>query len=1317
MDRKVFFFFFFFLLGSLTYAATTTYTVSNTGDNGGVNPAAGAGTGTLRQAIVDANANAGHDTIKFQLTGGSTYTITLAANLPALTDNAGVTIDGFSQPGTSPNTIPVVKTSTLTPMNAVYGIIINHSTGSVFTITSNYNVIRGLALPIHKVNGIVISSGNHNTILGCYIGMDITGTLEAIASNGNGIYLNGSTGNVLDTNSIGDGTAAGANLISGNAIGVNITGGNPNKVNGITIQGNMIGLQKDGSTLVANSYQKYGILEANYASGTSIGGNLPGQGNVISGNGDGTLNSYGINVSTIFEVTVLPTIQGNIIGPQANGTIQVIGNTQAEGIYITGSGEGSGAPDILIGGSTSGALNVISANSTTGIDLETGGATIQGNYIGIAGDGMSYIAGNTQSVGVNINTDGLIAIVGGTGTGNGNVISGNGDYGAGISVTGDFPDAIIQGNIIGPQADGKTNLLNIPDTGQMIGIYINSADAYPPQTTIGGSAAGAGNIISANLYQGIYISGSNSVGNTIQGNYIGCNASGDSIAGSTPSIQWYGIYLDGGAYLNTIGGYVNSTCKNVIAYNDTGVYITGSLTNSNIITRNSIYSNNLGIDLNYGVSQGNTGKPAPVIISVSTHSISGTTSAATDSIEVFANNTGNCQDAPVFLGIVKATAGLTWNLTNLTVTAGETVTATARDVSKNTSQFSNCMFYPLTVNSATICMGSSAVLTASGAVNYTWYPSTGLSSTTGSSVTANPTANITYTVVGTIESSSNTAIATITVNPGPTLSIGGTSVICNGQSATLTASGGGAYFWSNSATTAIISITPNTTTSYSLTVINNNNCQAVLTQTITVNGLPTLITSADVFTCSGSSTTLTVTGADTYTWNPSTGLDTTVGDNVQTTLSAGTFNYTITGTYTLTGCAGTSEVTVSVQNILTLNAGPDATICQGSGTLLSATGGSDYIWIPSAGLNSPTITNPTASPTTTTTYTLTAISTCPVTNAQITIFVNPLPTVTIIPANTSLCTGSDITIAAGGAASYNWYPFIALNDSIGTAVTAFPTSSISYTITGTDNNGCTNQTTSNITVFSLPVISASENATICAGNSVVLSASGATNYNWLPVTSPPSGQTVMATPASNITYTVTGIDQNNCTNTATVQISVDSLPVVEVSGNLTINYGETAILSATSNGTTYNWQPASLVCNTCATISVSPTLTTTYYLTITGNNGCEKTDSVIVTIHIPCGEIYVPDAFSPNGDGLNDNLYPMINSSCYQTITFRIFDRWGNIVFDSQSAQWGNVRANYSWDGTYMGKMLNDDVFVYLLQITLTDGTAIIKKGNVSLVR
>ncbi len=482
----------------------------------------------------------------------------------------------------------------------------------------------------------------------------------------------------------------------------------------------------------------------------------------------------------------------------------------------------------------------------------------------------------------------------------------------------------------------------------------------------------------------------------------------------------------------------------------------------------------------------------------------------------------------------------------------------------------------LTVNSPSICSGQSATLTASGAATYTW--NTGA---TSASIVVNPTVTTTYTVTGALSTCSGERTTTVTLLSAP--SITATPVnICNGQTATLTASGATTYTWNTGATSPSIVVNPTVTTSYTITG-SNGSCGSNQTTSVTVNSLPT-VTSNTATICSGQSATLTAGGATTYTWNTgATSTSIVVSPTVTT-------NYTVTGNDGT--CSSTRTTTVVIAPTPTVSANSD-TICIGASTVLTASGATSYTW--STGPTTATIS---VSPTVTTTYTVVGSNGSCSNTRTLSVNVNALP---VISANSpTMCSGQTVILTASGASTYTWNP----GGLSGSSVTVSPSTSTNYTVIGTSSLSCVGSRTTNVSVTATPTVAASS-ATICPGGTATLVASGATTYTWNP--GGVTGTTFTVAPASNSTYTVTGAN-GNCTNTRTVSVSIGSAISISVNSP-SICSGQTATLIATG-ATTYSWSTGS----TSNSITVNPASTTNY--TISGTSGlCSGTQTTAVTVN------------------------------------------------------------------------------------------------------
>jgi len=515
-----------------------------------------------------------------------------------------------------------------------------------------------------------------------------------------------------------------------------------------------------------------------------------------------------------------------------------------------------------------------------------------------------------------------------------------------------------------------------------------------------------------------------------------------------------------------------------------------------------------------------------------------------------------------------------------------------------------------------ICTGSSSVLTdavAGGTAPYTVSWSSG-GSNVGALVTTtvSPIGTTSYTAsVLDANSCANTATVTVTVNSLPNVTVT-SATICAGSSATLTAAGANTYGWAPGgglSATAGTSVTANPaiTTVYTITGTDINNCVKTATSTVTVNSLPT-ITAASATICAGSSTTLTAGGANTYTWSPGAGLSATTGNSV-TANPVITTPYTITGT-DLNNCVSTTTSTVTVNPLPTVTVN-SATICLGQQTAtLTAGGANTYAWASGTGLSATVGTTVTATPVTTTVYTITGtdVNNC-VKTATSTVTVNSLPTA-VASSNAPLCIGQTLNLSSSGGATYGWagpngFLSATQNPNIA-AVTALATGT--YSVLVTDANNCYATATTGVTINNPPIVSVAS-ATICAGSSTTLTATGATTYTWFPGTGlgSTSGGTVTANPLTTTNYTITG--NNGCTSTTTATVTVNSLPIVTVNS---------ATVCPTFSGTltavgalTYSWNTGA----TTPSVTISPNATTFYTVTGTDANTCSSSATATITVN------------------------------------------------------------------------------------------------------
>ena len=338
-----------------------------------------------------------------------------------------------------------------------------------------------------------------------------------------------------------------------------------------------------------------------------------------------------------------------------------------------------------------------------------------------------------------------------------------------------------------------------------------------------------------------------------------------------------------------------------------------------------------------------------------------------------------------------------------------------------------------------------------------------------------------------------------------------------------------------------------------------------------------------------------------------------------------------------------------------------------------------------------------------------------------TIVVNALPQINLSPRDTLICKGDAITLQAHNGALYQWTSNNPLPQNNISAIKVAPAQSSFYRVRVTTAAGCRAEDSLKITVSQpFDVTVKPTDVTVCAGTMLPLKATGAVRYQWLPADglNNSSIDNPLAKPLATTQYKVVGYGADACfTDTALVNVTVIPLPKVTASNDTTVMVGSVVPLRAlTSNDVTrLSWMPAEyLSCTTCATPISTPREPMAYTVTVANAFGCTAADSV--QIHLQCANsvVFIPNTFTPNGDGVNDVFYPRgvdIKSVRY----FRIFDRWGELIFEKGSFGIDDIRSG--WDGTFRGKALPTAVFVYTAEMICDNGEVFKLKGSIMLVR
>jgi gliding motility-associated-like protein len=333
------------------------------------------------------------------------------------------------------------------------------------------------------------------------------------------------------------------------------------------------------------------------------------------------------------------------------------------------------------------------------------------------------------------------------------------------------------------------------------------------------------------------------------------------------------------------------------------------------------------------------------------------------------------------------------------------------------------------------------------------------------------------------------------------------------------------------------------------------------------------------------------------------------------------------------------------------------------------------------------------------------------------ITINPLPVIKA-SADTVVCVPDSVTLTATGGISYTWTPAATLSCANCTSPRAAPVSATSYIVTGTDSNGCANKDTVRVGMQTITSFIVTSGGEICLGQSFQLKASGATTYTWTPASSlsHADSSAPLATPTTTTTYVATGREGSCLADTHLVKVVVNPVPKVDAGNDDRVVAGNSVILQASGSGIDrIEWTAdSSLSCTTCYAPNAAPKHTTTYYVTAYTNKGCTATDSVTVRVLCNSSQLYIPNTFTPNGDGLNDFFFPrgkgldVVNS-------FRVYSRWGELLFERNAM---NVNDEYAgWNGTYKSQKLAPDVYVYIIEASCDNGDQIQWKGDVTLIR
>lgn len=606
-----------------------------------------------------------------------------------------------------------------------------------------------------------------------------------------------------------------------------------------------------------------------------------------------------------------------------------------------------------------------------------------------------------------------------------------------------------------------------------------------------------------------------------------------------------------------------------------------------------------------------------------------------------------------------------------------------------------------------ICIGNSVILQGTGASNYSW--SNGITNGT----TISPLATTNYSLIGTDENGcSNNDQLTITVHPLPQVYAGLDQTICEGDQLLMNGSGAANYTWSSGNNNGDLITPPIGTTIYAVVGTSTFGCINTDAFQVIVHELPEIEAGIDVEVCENMSVLLSASGGLNYSWNNS------ISNNQAFIAPIGTTVYTVTGTSNV-GCTNTDQVAVVVHPLPSIQAGTDLSICLGDTVVLMGQGGFNYQWSNSINNGVPFI------PSSTSSYTLTGVSQFGCVNSDnLIITVNPIPNVNA-GNDTSICFGESITLIGTGATSYTWNNGVTNNMSFiplqGTHV---------YTVVGTTNQGCINSDSLIVTVKSLPIIQFEADATSgCIPKTVhfLNETENTQSCSWKFGTDSSIGNysdaayTFTAEGCYDVSLEVLGTNGCSTNSIFTNYICVEDAPNVSFTPSTEIVNqldGTVYFYNTTEGATSYTWNfgDSSLLNydeNPTHDFIELPYGNYMVKLIASSSMGCIDSNFVIIKMDEE-SIFFIPNTFTPNQDEMNTVFLPVFTDGFDPyNFSIRIFNRWGELIFESNDARlgWNGLRFNE-------GEMVQDGIYTWSItykKIYSAETTQL--NGHVTLIR
>ncbi len=621
-----------------------------------------------------------------------------------------------------------------------------------------------------------------------------------------------------------------------------------------------------------------------------------------------------------------------------------------------------------------------------------------------------------------------------------------------------------------------------------------------------------------------------------------------------------------------------------------------------------------------------------------------------------------------------------------------------------------------------VCSNGTTQLTGTGGINYLWSPG----GTFSDSTIFNPIATLYNLTPNLIDSTwlfvavtdtngcTNYDSIGIEVRLRPIITVSADTFVCPGGSVPLAATGGVTCLWTpgltlSDSTTFNTIATPLRSTYYTATVTAVWGCtewDSVLVYVIAPEA------GRDSTICRLDSAKLLGGGGVNYLWSPPTGLSSAFVAQPFASPDS-TTSYTVIVTDSL-GCVDSDFVTVFVNQLPPAYAGPDTSMCFGDSVGLSASGGIAYLWTPGTGLSVDSISNPIAFPDQTVTYTVAVTDTNQCTQYDSLVFtVHPLPLVDA-GADTAICRGDTATLVGKNAVVYLWSPPETLSANDARIVGAFPDQTSMYMLLGIDQFGCMQSDSMWVRVKDVPTVTGDLIDSVCVFRPGLLEATGAVASGW-PSLFWSTGDTtnvITPTPRRTTDYWVVAMTDGCTSDTLKGYIFVaEDLPLPAFEPDISEGYGplDVQLINQSMFSNTYRWTFSDGATSTEENPFHTFEFTGQYTISLVADNGLGCPDSItysFITVWEPA--IFVPNAFTPNGDGIND--YFTIPNFGWQNFQVRIYDRWGILIYLSNDPQ-------FQWDGQFKGLDAQEGVFTFVLEARNRENTNIKRAGTVTLIR